>query len=145
MDWWLILLLALGGLFLVYCTAAWVASGIFFDQIVWRSRMRKGLPFPAKGAEEDWARYNRHMKDCIAAAKTVPYEKCRITAQDGELINDGGHALTPEEILHIDWLCDRVQGSIPSYDELLPFARSIVRLQGIYREKIPPEKDGVQL
>ena len=47
--------------------------------------------------------------------------------------------------MHIDWLCDRVHGKIPSYDELLPIARPIVRLQGIYRESIPPEKDGVQL
>ena len=84
------------------------------------------------------------LKRGVISGLIAPFCR-RITAQDGELINDGGHALTPEEILHIDWLCDRVQGSIPSYDELLPFARSIVRLQGIYREKIPPEKDGVQL
>ena len=84
------------------------------------------------------------LKRGIISGLIAPF--CRhIVAQDGTLINDGGHALTPEEILHIDWLCDRVHGKIPSYDELLPIARPIVRLQGIYRESIPPEKDGVQL
>ncbi|MBQ7473818.1 MAG: BMP family ABC transporter substrate-binding protein [Oscillospiraceae bacterium] len=84
------------------------------------------------------------LKRGVISGLIAPFCR-RITAQDGRLINDGGHALTPEEILHIDWLCDFIRGSIPSYDELLPFARSIVRLQGVYRESIPPEKDGVQL
>ena len=38
--------------------------------------------------------------------------------------------------------CDCVDGSIPAYDELLPMSRSIVRLQGVYRDKLPPEKEG---
>ena len=84
------------------------------------------------------------LKRGVISGLIAPFCR-RIVAQDGTLINDGGHALTPDEILHIDWLCDRVQGNIPSYNELLPIARPIVRLQGIYRESIPPEKDGVQL
>ncbi|MBQ1576240.1 MAG: BMP family ABC transporter substrate-binding protein [Oscillospiraceae bacterium] len=84
------------------------------------------------------------LKRGLMSGLIVPFAR-RITAQDGTLINDGGRGLTPEEILHISWLCDFVRGSIPAYDELLPFARPLVRLQGIYREEIPPEKDGVQL
>ena len=49
---------------------------------------------------------------------------------------------TPEEILHMDWLCSGVEGSIPHYDQLLPMARSIVRFQGLTRDQIPPEKEG---
>ena len=48
---------------------------------------------------------------------------------------------TPEEILHMDTLLDCVKGSIPSYDDLLPMARSMARLQGVYRDQIPPEKE----
>ena len=48
---------------------------------------------------------------------------------------------TPEKILHMDTLLDWVHGSIPRYEELLPMARSLARLQGVYREAIPPEKE----
>ena len=41
----------------------------------------------------------------------------------------------------MDTLLDCVHGSIPKYEDLLPMARSIVRLQGVYREGIPPEKE----
>ena len=59
------------------------------------------------------------------------------TTSDGKIAY-----LAPEDVLHMDWLCDCVDGSIPAYDELLPMSRSIVRLQGVYREKLPPEKEG---
>ena len=45
----------------------------------------------------------------------------------------------------MDWLCDCVDGSIPTFDELLPMARNLVRLQGVYRDQIPPEKEGTLL
>ena len=48
---------------------------------------------------------------------------------------------TPEQILHMDTLLDCVHGSIPQYEDLLPMARSLVRLQGVYRDAIPPEKE----
>jgi len=48
---------------------------------------------------------------------------------------------TPEEILHMDTLPDCVRGSIPRYEELLPMARTLARLQGVYRDAIPPEKE----
>ena len=34
-----------------------------------------------------------------------------------------------------------MEGYIPGYEELLSMARSIVRLQGVYRDNIPPEKE----
>ena len=84
------------------------------------------------------------LKKGIADGSVSPFHR-RIRSQDGVLRNDGGQWLTPEEIMHMDWLCDIVDGSIPAFDELLPKAQSIVRLQGVYRDRIPPEKEGVLL
>ena len=35
-----------------------------------------------------------------------------------------------------------VRGSIPQYDDLLPMAKPMVRLLGLYRETLQPEKKG---
>ena len=65
----------------------------------------------------------------------------RITAQDGTLKNDGTHHFTPDELLHMDWLCNNVDGCIPQFDEILPFAQPMVRELGVYKDQIPPEKE----
>ena len=49
---------------------------------------------------------------------------------------------TPEELLKMDWLCENVDGTIPEYDEVLPFSQAMVRELGIHRENIPLEKEG---
>ena len=59
-----------------------------------------------------------------------------IIAQDGTVKNDGTKQLTPDELLHMDWLCENVRGSIPHFDELLPFARPTVRALGIFPEQL---------
>ena len=64
-----------------------------------------------------------------------------IRSQDGILRNDGNHTLTPDEILHMDWLCDNVEGQIPSFDQILPASRAMVRELGVYRDEIPAEKE----
>ena len=65
----------------------------------------------------------------------------KIVAQDGTIMNDGTHSFTPAEILHMDWLCDNVVGTIPSYEELLPISQPLVRELGIYRDQINPNKE----
>lgn len=70
-----------------------------------------------------------------------PFKRLLID-QSGRIVNDGSRSLTPEELLHMDWLCNNVKGSIPAFDELLPFSRTMVRELGIYRDQIPPEKEG---
>ena len=70
---------------------------------------------------------------------------CKIVSQDGEIKNDGSQWLTPEDIMDMDWLCDCVDGSIPKFEELLPISQNTVRVLGIYRDTIPPEKEGVLL
>lgn len=64
----------------------------------------------------------------------------RILRQDGTLMNDGSGSFTTDEILHMDWLCDTVEGQIPAYSELLDMAKPMARLQGVYRDTIPAEK-----
>ena len=64
-----------------------------------------------------------------------------ITAQDGSVKNDGSRKFTPDEILHMDWLCDNVEGSIPAFDEILPISQPMVRALGVYRDEIPAEKE----
>ena len=66
----------------------------------------------------------------------------KLVAQDGRVINDGSRTLSAEELLHMDWLCENVEGGIPSFAEIAPFARDIVRELGVYRDTIPMEKEG---
>ena len=63
-------------------------------------------------------------------------------AQDGTVKNDGSRSLSPDEVLRMDWLCDNVEGHIPGFDEIEPFAKPIVRQLGIYRDSIPVEEEG---
>jgi len=69
----------------------------------------------------------------------------RIFSQDGTLRNEGASTFSPDAILKMDWLCDNVEGSIPEFESLTEKGRAIVRLQGIYRERILPQKQSVLL
>jgi len=74
--------------------------------------------------------------------KTLDPFRRHIVAQDGTVKNYGGRTLSTEALLHMDYLCDNVIGSIPQFDQILPFARDMVRELGIYRDEIPMEKEG---
>ena len=82
----------------------------------------------------------RQMANMLTAAikhgYIDPFERV-ITAQDGSIKNDGTAGFTSEQILHMDWLCENVIGSIPAFDEILPVSRKMVKELGIYRDKIP--------
>ncbi len=65
----------------------------------------------------------------------------KIIAQDGSVKNDGTQVLSPKDRLYMDWLCENVIGSIPSFDQILPMSRTMVRELGIYRDSIPEEKE----
>ena len=84
------------------------------------------------------------LKREVTGQSLYPFLR-RIESQDGILRSDGTRLFTPEEILRMDWLCDSVDGCIPTYDQILPMAQSIVRLEGIYRDTLPPMKDDVTL
>ena len=84
------------------------------------------------------------LRQGVAGGSIEPFQR-EIISQDGTVRNSGDQWFSPEEILHMDWLCDCVDGSIPPFEALLPMSRSIVRLQGVYRDQIPPEKEGTLL
>ena len=73
--------------------------------------------------------------------KIDPFRR-RIVAQDGSVKNDGTGTLSPEELLHMDWLCGNVIGSLPEYEEILPMSRALVRELGLYGKEIPVQKEG---
>ena len=66
----------------------------------------------------------------------------RIVSQDGQVRNDGSRTFTPQQLLHMDWLCDNVIGQIPAFEEILPMSRRMVRELGIYKDNLPPETEG---
>lgn len=84
------------------------------------------------------------LKSGIISGAINPFQR-RITDQNGILRNDGTKQLTPEEIFSMDWLCSNVEGIIPSFESLRPQSRQLVRLLGVYRDQIPPEKEAAQL
>ena len=65
----------------------------------------------------------------------------RIVAQDGTVMNDGSFHFTANELLHMDWLCSNIDGKIPRFDEVLPFAQPMLRELGIHKDQIPPETE----
>ena len=65
----------------------------------------------------------------------------RIVAQDGTVKNDGTTTFTPEQLIHMDWLVENVIGTIPSIEELQPQSQELVRELGIYRDRVPAEKE----
>ena len=82
------------------------------------------------------------LRKAMCAGKLDPFAR-RIVAQDGTVINDGSRILPPGELLKLDWLCENVVGSIPAFDELLPWAQPMVRELGIYRDQLPAVKESV--
>lgn len=79
------------------------------------------------------------LVESIRHGTVDPFQR-KIVSQDGAIRNDGTNVFTPEEILNMDWLCENVIGAIPEFDALSPKAQEITRLQGIYRDQIPPRK-----
>ena len=68
-----------------------------------------------------------------------------IRDRSGALRCDGITALTPEEIMSMDWLCENVDGEIPDFEDILPRSRDLVRLLGVYRDRLAPQKQEKQL
>ena len=76
----------------------------------------------------------------MTSGQLDPFHR-RIIAQDGTVKNDGSTTFTPEQLIRMDWLCENVIGSIPPYEEILPRSQALIRELGIYRDKIPTEKE----
>ncbi len=83
----------------------------------------------------------RTLRDALKNDTIHPFLR-RIVAQDGTVKNDGSRNFSADELLRMDWLCDNVEGYIPEFHEILPYAQPLVREQGYYRDRIPKEKEG---
>ena len=79
------------------------------------------------------------LRDGLRSGTIDPFKR-KIFSQDGELKNDGTQGLSPDDLLHMDWLCRNVRGRIPDFDELLPFSRPTVRLLSIHPDQITDEE-----
>lgn len=84
------------------------------------------------------------LRKSLQSGSLDPFYR-RIIAQDGTVKNDGNHHFSADELLHMDWLCQNVDGVIPKFDEVLPFAQPMLRELGIYKDQIPPEKEAEML
>lgn len=80
------------------------------------------------------------LKDGIVFGLVDPFRRT-IYAQDGSCKNNGTASLSTEEILHMDWLCSNVVGTIPTLDEVLPRSQNVVKYQGVFRDAQPPAKE----
>jgi len=65
----------------------------------------------------------------------------KIVAQDGTVVNDGTRHFSIEELLQMDWLCENIEGYIPEYEEVLPYAQPMMRALGLHKERIPAETE----
>ena len=86
----------------------------------------------------------RFLRTGICNGSINPFQM-QIVDQNGTIRNDGSRALTPDEIISMDWFCENVDGRIPSYEELRPEYAETMRILGLYRKKLLPEAEGGQL
>ena len=77
----------------------------------------------------------------LLSGELDPFRR-RIVAQDGSIKNDGTTTLTPEQLIHMDWLVENVVGAIPPFEEIDLRSQPLIRELGIYKDKIPTEKEG---
>ena len=64
-----------------------------------------------------------------------------IADQEGRIRVEDGVALTPQEIIRMDYLAQNVIGRIPEIDELTDVAKSLVALQGLHTTAKPARGD----
>lgn len=78
------------------------------------------------------------LYEAVKLGSIDPFER-KIIAQDGSIKNDGGAKFTSEQILHMDWLCENIIGTIPTFEEISPGTRNLVQELGIYRDRFLTE------
>lgn len=79
-------------------------------------------------------RLAEHMEYDISVGDVVPFFG-EIRAQDGTIKNNAGEAMSPEDIMKMDYLVENVEGDIPSIDLLNEKAKPIVELKGVEEQK----------
>ena len=137
--------------------------GAFYEQIA-RGYLSKGVDSGIWGRREDQAvnywwgfasnvvgfKYTENLpaatrqlaeflQDLMKNRMMDPFKRM-IVDQHGTVRNDGTTTFTTDEILHMDWLCENILGSFPDSDSMTEKGKGICRLQGLFREQIPPQK-----
>lgn len=80
------------------------------------------------------ARLVKLLRQEIAEGNFRPFDG-PVYDQSGLLRIAPGEKLTPDSILHMDWLTDNVEGEIPAIGRLVPEARELVKLQGVKEDE----------
>ena len=75
-------------------------------------------------------RLAEHVEYDISVGDVYPFFG-EIRAQDGTLKNNAGEAMSPEDIMKMDYLVENVEGDIPSIDLLNERAKPVVELKGV--------------
>lgn len=79
-------------------------------------------------------RLAEHVEYDISVGDLVPFFG-EIRAQDGTLKNKENEAMSPDDIMKMDYLVENVEGDIPSIDLLNDKAKPIVELKGVEEQK----------
>ena len=64
-------------------------------------------------------------------------------SQEGIVQTDPDRALSPEEIIEMDWLAENVEGRIPDPQELVESAKPVVDVQGLETAGAAPHEVGI--
>ena len=75
-------------------------------------------------------RLAEHMAYDIRVGDVYPFFG-EIYAQDGTLKNQAGEAMSPEDIMRMDYLVENIEGDIPGIDLLNEQAKPVVELKGV--------------
>lgn len=86
----------------------------------------------SRSLPEDTLRLIELLKQSIRTGAFVPFSG-RIRTQSGQILDYQSRAITPQELITMDWLADNVVGSLPAFDQLLPEAQALTRTQGIQK------------
>ncbi len=78
------------------------------------------------------------LKAGICSGTVDPFKR-RILDQQGKERNDGSRSFSPMELLQMDWLCENVIGSFPAFEDIIPQARTMVELLGVF----PCKREGL--
>lgn len=73
------------------------------------------------------------LKDDIKSGRLNPFA-CEIHNQNGELVNEEKHIMTPEEIINMDWFTENVSGYIPDVSELDEGCHELISHLGVKRD-----------
>ena len=80
------------------------------------------------------------LKTGLISGSVHPF-LCPMRDQQGQVRSEGDRWFTPSDLMNMAWLCDNVDGSIPSTEELLEMSVETTSLLMIQKEEPKPQKE----